>query len=471
MSSTLAEGRGEAADVLTNRTYDEIAVGDSASLEHTISRDDIALFALVTGDANPTHVDPEYAASPGKKGLTAHSLLGGSLLSALLGDRLPGPGTVYRRQAFDFLKPPMQGDTLHVEIVAKEKQAGGIVAFDCRATNQHGETLFTGRAEVIAPTEKISRVRAALPKVGLKRHDKWNRLTALAKSLDPLPTCVVYPCDESSLRAAVEAADEGIIEPIVVGPLERIEAVAANAGINVLRFECIDVPDAEAAAQAAVVRVNQGAQALMKGSLHTDELLKAVVAKDSGLRGSRRMSHCFVMDVPGHDDVLIVTDAAVNIAPTLDVKADIVQNAIELARALGIEPRVAILSAVETVNPKMQSTVDAAALKHMAERGQITGGLVDGPFAFDNAINLDAARIKGITSPVAGRANVLVVPDIEAGNMLAKNLTFMADADAAGIVLGALVPIVLTSRADSVLTRLASAALAALVVHHTSVAL
>jgi phosphotransacetylase/acyl dehydratase len=470
MSSTLAAGL-DATGTLTNRTYDEIRIGDSAALERTISRDDIALFALVSGDANPTHVDPEYAVSPGKKGLTAHCLLAGSFLSALLGDRLPGPGTVYRRQSFDFFKQPTQGDTLRVEIVAKEKQPGEIVVFDCRATDQHEETVFVGRAEVIAPAEKVSRSRVALPTVELKRHEKWNRLIARAKSLDPLPTCVVYPCDESSLLAAIEAADEGIVEPILVGPIDHIKRVAANAGINILRFECIDAPDGRSAAKAAVARVNGGALAIMKGSLHTDELLAAVVAKDSGLRGARRMSHCFVMDVPGHDDVLIVTDAAVNIAPTLEVKVDIVQNAIDLARALNIDPRVAILSAVEVVNPKMQSTVDAAALKHMAENGQISGGLVYGPLAFDNAINADAARIKGITSPVAGHANVLVVPDIESGNMLAKNLTFISEADAAGIVLGAKVPIILTSRADSVRTRLASAALAALVVHHTSIAL
>ena len=468
MSSLLTS---ESADALTNRTYDEIRIGESASLEHTITRDDIALFALVTGDANPTHIDPEYAASPGKKGLTAHSMLAGSLLSAVLGDRLPGPGTIYRRQVLDFLTQSMQGDTLLLEIVAEEKLPDRIVAFACKATNQHGETLFTGRAEVTAPTEKICRRRVALPTVELKRHEKWNRLIAQAKSLDPLPTCIVYPCDESSLMAAIAAADEAIIKPIYVGPTEQMKSIAVQLGIDLLRYECIDAADGRSAAEAAVARVNAGALALMKGSLHTDQLLGAVVAKISGLRGRHRMSHCFVMDVPGHDDVLIVTDAAVNIAPTLQVKVDIVQNAIDLARALNIEPRVAVLSAVETVNPKMQSTVDAAALKQMAENGQITGGIVDGPFAFDNAINLEAARVKGIHSAVAGRANILVVPDIEAGNMLAKNLTFIANADAAGIVLGAKVPVMLTSRADSVRTRLASAALAALVVHHTSIVL
>ena len=460
---------GNEGDRIVNHTYDEIKIGDSATLERTLTRDDVALFAIVTGDTNPTHIDPDYANAPGKKGLTVHSLLGGSLLSALLGDRLPGPGTIYRKQAFEFVQQPLQGDTLHVEVIAKEKLPNSVVVFDCRAVNQNGDTIFTGRAEVIAPTEKISRPRAALPQVELQRHEKWNALIAASRSLRALPTCVVYPCDESSLRAAIEAADEAIIEPILVGPRELMRSVAVKAGLTIDRFEIVDAPDPTAAAVAAVARVHSGALALMKGSLHTDDLLRAVVAKDSGLRGVRRMSHCFVMDVPGHDDILIITDAAVNIAPTLEEKVDIVANAIDLAHALNIEPRVAVLSAVETVNPRIQSTLDAAALAKMADRGQIRGGIVDGPFAFDNAVNPEAARIKGIRSPVAGRANVLVVPDIESGNMLAKNLTFMAEADSAGIVLGAKVPIILASRSDSVRARLASAALAALYVHHTSV--
>jgi phosphate acetyltransferase len=458
-------------DIISNRTYDEIRIGESVSMERTLTRDDVALFALVTGDNNPTHIDPEFASAPGRKGLTAQSMLGGSLLSALLGDRLPGPGTVYLRQQFEFLKPPMQGDTLTVSIAVKEKLPDHVVVFDCCATNQHAETVFTGVAWVTAPAEKIRRNRIALPRVELKRHDKWNRLIAYARAHKPLSTCVAYPCDESSLRAAVEAADEGIIEPILIGPIERMKAIASAAGFNIFRYECIDAPDAIAAASAAVARVKTGARAIMKGSLHTDVLLSAVVRHDSGLRGTRRMSHCFVLDVPGHQDVLIVTDAAVNIAPTLEEKVDIVQNAIDLALALNIEPRVAVLSAVETINPKIQSTIDAAALAKMADRGQIKGGLVDGPFAFDNAINPEAAQIKGIQSPVAGRANILVVPDLVSGNMLAKNLTFMAEADAAGVVLGAKVPIILTSRADGARTRLASAALASLYVQHTAIQL
>jgi phosphate acetyltransferase len=298
-----------------------------------------------------------------------------------------------------------------------------------------------------------------------RKHEKYERLIARCTSLAPARAAVAHPCDESSLRAAIDAAKANLITPILVGPRERIEAVARQHGIDISSLEIVDVPHSEASAVAAVALVREGkAEALMKGSLHTDELMGAVVRRDTGLRTARRISHCFVMDVPGHPEPLIITDAAVNIAPSLRDKVDIVQNAIDLARDLGVtDVRVAILSAMETVNPDVPSTLEAAALCKMADRKQITGGVLDGPLALDNAISLEAAQIKRIDSPVAGRANVLVVPDLEAGNMLAKSLSFLAGADAAGIVLGARVPIILTSRADSVMTRLASCAVAALV--------
>jgi phosphate acetyltransferase len=297
-----------------------------------------------------------------------------------------------------------------------------------------------------------------------RQHEKYERLIAMCQALPPTPTAVAHPCDESSLRGAVEAAEAGLIKPILVGPRARIEAIAREHGIDISKHEIVDAPHSEGSAAAAVALVREGrAQALMKGSLHTDELMGAVVKRDTGLRTARRISHCFIMDVPGHANPLIITDAAVNIAPTLKDKVDIVQNAIDMAHALGgHEVRVAILSAMETVNPDVPSTLEAAALCKMADRGQITGGILDGPLALDNAISLHAAAIKKIKSPVAGRANVLVVPDLEAGNMLAKSLSFLAGADAAGIVLGARVPIILTSRADAVLTRLASCAVATL---------
>jgi len=297
------------------------------------------------------------------------------------------------------------------------------------------------------------------------KHEKYERLLARCKALPPVPTAVAHPCDETSLKGAVEAAELGILKPILVGPRARIEAVAKQHGIDISRFEIVDAPHSQASAEAAVRLASEGkVEMLMKGSLHTDELMGAVVRKDAGLRTARRISHCFVMDVPALDRVVIVTDAAINIFPDLECKVDIIQNAIDLARALGMEqPKVAILSAMETVNPKVPSTIEAGALCKMADRGQITGGILDGPLALDNAINLTAAKIKKIDSPVAGQADILVVPDLEAGNMLAKSLSFMAEADAAGIVLGARVPIILTSRADSVMTRLASCAIAALV--------
>jgi phosphate acetyltransferase len=298
-----------------------------------------------------------------------------------------------------------------------------------------------------------------------RKHEKYERLLQTARALAPVPTAVAHPCDESSLTGAVDAAKMGLISPILVGPAARIEAVAAKSGLKIAGFEVVDTPHSHASAAESVRLVREGrAECLMKGSLHTDELMGAVVSREGGLRTARRISHCFVMDVPTYPDPLIVSDAAVNIAPTLEDKIDIVQNAIDLAHALGAaEVRVAILSAMETVNPKVPSTIEAAALCKMADRGQITGGILDGPLALDNAINLQAAEIKHIRSPVAGRANVLIVPDLEAGNMLAKSLTFLADADAAGIVLGARVPVILTSRADSVTTRLASCAVASLV--------
>jgi phosphate acetyltransferase len=299
----------------------------------------------------------------------------------------------------------------------------------------------------------------------MNRHEKYQRLIDACRALPPTPTAVAHPCDASSLEGACEAAKLGLIAPILVGPAERIRRVAEGCGADISGLEIVDVPHSDAAAAMAVQLVREGrAEALMKGSLHTDELMAAVVKRDTGLRTARRVSHCFVMDVPMYEQPLIITDAAVNIAPTLEEKADILQNAIDLAHALGLDDvRVAILSAMETVNPKVPSTVEAAALCKMVDRHQVTGALVDGPLALDNAINLEAARIKKIDSPVAGRANVLMVPDLEAGNMLAKSLSFLAGADAAGIVLGARVPIVLTSRADSLLTRRASCAVAVLV--------
>jgi phosphate acetyltransferase len=300
-----------------------------------------------------------------------------------------------------------------------------------------------------------------------REHAKYERLAAATRGLQRLATAVAYPCDESSLRGALEAAEAGFIAPILIGPQNKIGSLAQSLSLDVSAASIVDAPDSQAAAEKAVAIVRAGeAELLMKGSLHSDELLAAVTRRDMGLRTGRRISHVFVMDVPTHAQTLFITDAAVNIAPDLIAKRDIIQNAIDLYAGLGLgTPKVAILSAVETINPSIPSTIEAAALCKMAERGQITGGELDGPLAFDNAISPEAARIKGIKSQVAGHAQILVVPDLEAGNMLAKNLTFLAGADAAGIVLGARVPIILTSRADNVRTRMASCAVAMLLAH------
>jgi phosphate acetyltransferase len=297
-----------------------------------------------------------------------------------------------------------------------------------------------------------------------ERHAKYERLIARAKEVPAAATIVVHPCDATSLRGAAEAAEAGLIAPTFVGPSAKIARVAREFAIDVERFPVVDVPHSDAAAERAVELVHEAkGELLMKGSLHTDEMMRAVTSAAKGLRTARRISHVFIMDVPTYPDVLFVTDAAINIFPDLDAKRDIIQNAIDLFTELGLgTPRVALLSAVETVTSKIPSTIEAAALCKMAERGQITGGRLDGPLAFDNAIDPTAAQIKGIKSEVAGRAQILVVPDLEAGNMLAKNLSFLAQADAAGIVLGARVPIILTSRADSLRTRMASCAVAVL---------
>ena len=301
----------------------------------------------------------------------------------------------------------------------------------------------------------------------LRQHEKYERLVAATADLRPLTTAVAHPCDETSLRGVLEAAEAGIIVPILVGPKEKVRSLAKSLDLSIEGLDIVDAPHSQAAAEKAVELVRSGkAELLMKGSLHSDEILAAVTKRETGLRTARRISHVYVMDVPTHPHTLFITDAVVNIAPDLLAKRDIVQNAIDLYAGLGLGiPKVAILSAVETVNPGIPSTIDAAALCKMAERGQITGGELDGPLAFDNAISPEAVRIKGIRSPVAGRAQILVVPDLEAGNMLAKNLTFLSRADAAGVVLGARVPIILTSRADNVRTRMASCAVAMLLAH------
>jgi phosphate acetyltransferase/phosphate butyryltransferase len=456
---------------LRNRTFDEIAIGDSASIQRTLTATDIQLFAAMSGDVNPTHIDGDFAASTQYQGVIAHGMWGAALISAVLGTRLPGPGTVYLGQTLRFHGPARVGDTLTiaVKVTGRDEATHGLV-LDCQCTNQEGKTVISGEATVIAPTERIARPRGTLPevRVSLQHGNDLVRLLEYVRPLPQIKIAVVHPCDAVSLSAALDAHAAGLIEPVLVGPRARLEAIAQKENLNLAGIRIEDVPHSHAAATRAVELALKGeVEALMKGSLHTDELMSAVVA--SPLRTGRRMSHCFLMQTPAYPRPFIITDAAINIAPTLSDKADIVRNAIDLAHAFGVaQPRVAILAAVETVNPAMSATMDAAALCKMADRRQIEGGILDGPLAFDNAVSVAAARTKGIVSDVAGVADILVVPDLESGNMLAKQLEHLGGAASAGIVLGARVPIVLTSRADPRESRIASCAVALVVARHAS---
>ena len=453
------------SDMIENRTFDEIAIGDTASLQRKLGERDIQLFALASGDANPTHLDPEYAAGDTFHQVIAHGLWGGGLISAVLGTELPGPGTIYLSQSLRFVKPVLLGDVITAQVLVKDKMPESHdIVLECRCSNQHGDDVILGEAKIRAPIRKVRRPRVSLPDIRLSQHDGYRKLIEATSGQEAVATAIAHPCSAAAILAVKEAADEGLIAPLLVGPEAKIREAADHAEIDISAYPLFPVAHSHAAADKAVALVREGeARLLMKGSLHTDELMGAVVARDGGLRTERRISHVYLMDVPGHPTPLLITDAAINIAPHLEEKADIIRNAIDLAHVIGIKvPRVAILAAVETINPAMPSTLEAAALCKMADRGQILGGVLDGPLAFDNAISFAAAKEKGICSLVAGQAEILVVPNLEAGNMLAKQLTFLGGADAAGIVLGARVPIILTSRADSVRTRLASCAVAVL---------
>ena len=459
------------SEYIENRTFDEIAVGDSATLVRTLRHEDIQMYAIMSGDISPSHVDSECAHSSMLREVIAHGMWGGALISTVLGTRFPGPGTVYIDQSLHFALPVRVGDTLTVTVTCHKKfPRNKHMMLDCACTNQDGQTVISGTAEVLAPTEKIKRLKASLPEFKLSetRKARFEHLLEITKGLTPISMAVAHPCDAESLKGALLARDRGLIMPTLVGPDRKIRQVAEANRLDLYGCTLINVAHSHAAAEVAVSMARDGQiEALMKGSLHTYELMSEVIDKVRGLRTERRISHVFLMDVPTYPRLLLITDAAVNVAPDLDAKVDIAQNAIDLARMLKIaDPKVAILAAVETVNTQMQATLDAAALCKMADRGQITGGLLDGPLAFDNAISLVAARTKGIKSAVAGQADILLVPDIESGNMLAKQLEYLAGASGSGIVLGARVPIALTSRADGPQARVASALLARLVAHH-----
>lgn len=449
-------------DSIRNTTWDELQIGASARIERLCTIDDLILFAHASGNLNPLMLP-----SDGEDDAIAPSLWVGSLVSAVLGNLLPGAGTLYLAQNFRFKERVRPGERLIVEVRCTEKREKPIALFDVRVAKLDGAIACEGVAEVAAPNASIVSRREDLPAIILDHHDHFAGLIDRAAQLSPLRTAVVCPNDKNSLGGAILAAERQLIDPLLIGSRARILDAAAESGLAVDENWIIDAANAHEACQRAVALTQSGeARAIMKGNVHSDELLGAILKKDAGLRTGRRISHVFVMDAPTLDRLLFISDAAVNIAPDLSTKVDIVQNAIDLAQACGIEtPKVGVLSAVEMVNIAIPSTLDAAILSKMAERGQIKGGVVDGPLAMDNAVDMGAARTKGIASFVAGRADILIAPNIEAGNMLAKELTFVARAEAAGLVIGAKVPVMLTSRADNDRARLASSALAALFDH------
>jgi len=448
-----------------NRTYDEVSVGAKESTTHNVTATDVEALALASGDVEGYHIEDRAGSAdqPRAQGAAAIALVAG-----LLNRRLPGPGSAIVATRFRYAGDVHIGDrlTATVEAVAKDAQRKTI-DFACRCVDQRGTVLVDGVATVAAPSTRVAYSDLATPEIILRHNDGFAKLLARCAKLPPVTCAVVHPCDRDSLAGPIEAAKRGLIEPVLVGPEKKIRAVAKEHGIDLAAWRIVAVEHSHAAAYTAVAMARAGeVESLMKGSLHTDELMAAVVPSGTGLRTARRISHVFVMDVPAYPRLLLVTDAAINIAPDVEAKAEICQNAIDLAHVLDIaEPKVAILSAVETVTLKIPSTIDAAALCKMADRGQIIGGLLDGPLAFDNAISAEAARAKKIASKVAGHADILLVPDLESGNMVAKQLQYLAGADSAGIVLGTRVPIVLTSRADKVRARLASTAVLKLVAH------
>ncbi|WP_374404542.1 bifunctional enoyl-CoA hydratase/phosphate acetyltransferase [Niveibacterium sp.] len=452
-------------DELKNLTYDDLHVGASMEITHTVTASNVAMLSQLSGDAEIFH--PETDKTDEK--LSVQGVCAVALMSNVVTRRLPGPGSRIVGQELHADGFITDGDELTASVRVRHKHASDCsVQLDIRVVNQHGDDLLWGSLTVLPPGTKGSFADTRKAAFYMPRNDAFEKMYVACEGIPPVLTAVVHPCDRDSLLGPIEAARKGLIIPVLIGPAAKIHAVAQAENIDLSGYQLIDCEHSHAAADHAAGLARHGkVQALMKGSLHTDELMGAVVKASNGLRTSRRVTHVFVMDVPAYPRMLLVTDAAINIFPTVEEKVDIVQNAVELAHILGIaQPKVAVLSAVETVNPKIQSTIDAAMLCKMADRKQITGCVIDGPLAFDNAVSEAAAKTKKIVSPVAGRADVLIVPDLEAGNMVAKQLQYLAGADSAGIVLGAKVPIVLTSRADSVETRMASTAVMALIAHY-----
>jgi phosphate acetyltransferase len=457
-------------DFIENRLFDEIAIGDSAVLERTLTEQDITLFAVMSGDINPAHVDHEYATSSRFREVIGHGMWSGALISTVLGTDFPGPGTIYLSQELRFRRPVKVGDTITIKVTAKEKDPEkGKVTLDTECKNQDGEVVVSGTAQVIAPKEKVRRAKVYLPKVQFD--DKEMRFREImgrvrARKLAPVATAIVDPADVDTLAHVAAAAAEGAIVPVLVGSPATMRELAEAGGINIAGFEIEPAASAQEAIAAAIRLARDGrVQGIMNGSPSTEELIAPVIATTSGLRKGRRISHVHALDIPTYPKPLFITDSMINIAPGLQEKREICQNAIDFARWLGIPaPKVALLAAVATINPKMPATIHAATLCKMGERGQISGGILDGPLTFENAVSL-ATQHARLRSPVAGQADILLAPDLESGNMIATQLISLAGALSAGIVLGARVPIALTEPDDDRHCWLASAALVQSVAH------
>ncbi len=435
-------------DYLENHTFDEIQVGDVASITRTLTEKDIQIFAIMSGDINPAHVDIEYAQSDMFHKIVGHGMWGGALISTVLGTELPGPGTIYISQTLRFKKPVVIGDTLTVKVIAAEKKPEkNRVIFSCECINQKNEIVIEGQAEVIAPTKKIRRPKTVLPQIALRRsHSLFADYIVRAKKIGALRAAVIQPIHPKIIEAIDIAHAAGLIDPILIGQKERIHHAAHEAKIDINQYELIDVDHTHGAISKSILMAREDeAGIIIRGGATREELLRAMQKHEKGLLMENAMSYAAVLDVPTYAKALIITDTYINAEPILEVKRDITQNAIDFAQALGIEwPKVAILSGADTINYSMRSTVDAAALCKMAERGQIHGGILDGPLTFDNVISIEVAKSKGIVSPVIGDADILVMPNVETGAIVVKQLEYLAESRNAGLVLGARVPVLMS---------------------------
>lgn len=461
--------RGWHMEYLENRTFDEIQVGDTASLTRTLTEKDIQVFAIMSGDINPAHVDIEYAQSDMFHKIIGHGMWGGALISTVLGTQLPGPGTIYLGQTLRFKKPVAIGDTLTVTVSVKEKNPEkNRVKFACECKNQAGDVVMEGDAEVIAPTKKIRRQKIEMPEITLRRpYSLFDAYLERARAMGKGRAGIIHPTHKKIIEAVHAAAQAGIIDPVLVGPTEAIQVAAADAGIDISKYEIIFAENTQAAIARAIGLAREGyIKMIVRGAATREDLLQAVQKPENGLVRSNCFSNAYVLDVPTYKKSLILTDTLVNTDPNLDVKRYITQNAIDFAHALGIqEPKVAVLAGQDLISYNMRSTVDAAALCKMAERGQIYGAILDGPLTFDNVISTEVAYSKGINSPVIGDADILVAPNVETGNILAKQLEYLAESRNASILIGGKVP-VLMSHINDIRLSTVSCALAVLAMDH-----